>query len=322
MSRVALITGITGQDGSYLAELLLGKGYQVHGVMRRTSTFTTDRIDHIHGSNDNFHLHHGDMLDPLSLMSLLEAARPDEVYNLAAQSHVKVSFDIPVYTAQSVAMGTLNLLECIQRLRLRCRFYQAGSSEMFGDVVETPQKESTPFNPQSMYAVSKVFAHHSTVAYRRMGMFACNGILFNHESPRRGGTFVTKKITDAVANIKAGRQKKLALGNLRATRDWGHARDYVEAMWLMLQQQDPDDYVIATGSTYTVEEFLEIAFGLVNLKWQDYVVVDSRYFRPNEVNTLLGDASKAREKLGWTPKVKFEELVKEMVESSMEEVKA
>lgn len=323
----ALITGITGQDGSYLSEFLLEKGYEVHGIIRRTSTFNTDRIDHIyedpHDQKAKLFLHYGDLTDGSTLRSILEQVEPAEIYNLGAQSHVRVSFDSPQYTVDSVGLGTLRLLEAIRdherRSRDRVRFYQAGSSEMFGKVQAIPQTETTPFYPRSPYACAKVYAHWQTVNHRESyGMFACNGILFNHESPRRGETFVTRKITRAIARILAGQQKKLYMGNLDAKRDWGYAKDYVKAMWLMLQQEEPDDYVISTGETHSVEEFLEKAFSYVNLKWQDYVEFDERYLRPAEVDLLIGDSSKAREKLGWKPSVTFEELVYLMVDADME----
>ena len=325
-AKRALITGITGQDGSYLAELLLENGYEVHGIIRRTSTFNTDRIDHIyvdpHNENARLFLHYGDLTDGTMLRRILEEVQPVEIYNLGAQSHVRVSFDSPEYTVDTVGMGTLRILEAIRdyqrRTGIEVRFYQAGSSEMFGKVQDIPQKETTPFYPRSPYACAKVYAHWQTVNYRESyGLFACNGILFNHESPRRGETFVTRKITRAVARITAGRQKKLYLGNLDAKRDWGYAKDYVKAMWLMLQQDAPDDYVVATGETHSVEEFLQAAFGHVNLKWQDYVEFDERYLRPAEVDLLIGDPSKAKEKLGWEPSVTFDELVKLMVEADL-----
>lgn len=322
----ALITGITGQDGSYLSEFLLEKGYEVHGVIRRTSTFNTDRIDHIyidsHSPDARLFLHYGDLTDGTTLRRILEAVKPVEIYNLGAQSHVRVSFDSPEYTVDSVGMGTLRLLEAIrdyqQRTGIEVRFYQAGSSEMFGKVQEVPQKETTPFYPRSPYACAKVYGHWQTVNYRESyDLFACNGILFNHESPRRGETFVTRKITRAVARIVAGTQQKLYLGNLDSKRDWGYAKDYVKAMWLMLQQERPDDYVIATGETYSIKEFLDIAFGHVNLNWQDYVAFDPRYLRPAEVDLLIGDPSKAKTKLGWQPSVDFEGLVKLMVNADL-----
>ncbi|AOW98636.1 GDP-mannose 4,6-dehydratase [Moorena producens PAL-8-15-08-1] len=323
----ALITGITGQDGSYLSELLLEKGYEVHGIIRRTSTFNTDRIDHIyvdpHNENARFFLHYGDLTDGVTLRRILEAVKPSEIYNLGAQSHVRVSFDSPEYTVDSVGMGTLRLLEAIrdyrQRTGIDVRFYQAGSSEMFGKVQEIPQKETTPFYPRSPYACAKVYAHWQTINYRESyGMFACNGILFNHESPRRGETFVTRKITRAIARIVGGQQKKLYLGNLDSKRDWGYAKDYVKAMWLMLQQDKPDDYVVATGETHSVKEFLEIAFKYVNLDWNNYVEFDERYLRPAEVDILIGDPTKANQKLGWEPSVTFEQLVGLMVEADLQ----
>ena len=325
-SKRALITGITGQDGSYLSELLLGKGYEVHGVIRRTSTFNTDRIDHIyidpHSSEARLFLHYGDLTDGTTLRRILEEVQPVEIYNLGAQSHVRVSFDSPEYTVDSVGMGTLRLLEAIrdyQKLRgIEVRFYQAGSSEMFGKVQDVPQKETTPFYPRSPYACAKVYAHWQTLNYRESyNMFACNGILFNHESPRRGETFVTRKITRAIARIIAGKQKKLYLGNLDSKRDWGYAKDYVRAMWLMLQQDKADDYVVATGETHSIKEFLDIAFNCVNLDWNDYVAFDERYLRPAEVDLLIGDPSKAKQKLGWEPSVTFEELVALMVEADL-----
>lgn len=322
----ALITGITGQDGSYLSELLLEKNYEVHGIIRRTSTFNTDRIDHIyvdpHNPDARLLLHYGDLTDGVTLRRILEEVKPVEIYNLGAQSHVRVSFDSPEYTVDCVAMGTLRLLEAIRDYRHRTgidvRFYQAGSSEMFGKVQEVPQKETTPFYPRSPYACAKVYAHWQTVNYRESyGIFACNGILFNHESPRRGETFVTRKITRAIARIVAGQQNKLFLGNLDAMRDWGYAKDYVNAMWRMLQQNEPDDYVVATGETHSIREFLDISFGYVNLDWQDYVEFDPRYLRPAEVDLLIGDSTKARQKLGWEPSVSFEELVALMVEADL-----
>ncbi|WP_017719508.1 GDP-mannose 4,6-dehydratase [Kamptonema formosum] len=323
----ALITGITGQDGSYLSELLLEKGYEVHGIIRRTSTFNTDRIDHIyidpHNEGARLFLHYGDLTDGVTLRRILEEIKPVEIYNLGAQSHVRVSFDAPEYTVDTVGMGTLRLLEAIRdyqhRTGIQVRFYQAGSSEMFGLVQEIPQKETTPFYPRSPYACAKVYAHWQTVNYRESyGLFACNGILFNHESARRGETFVTRKITRALARIVAGKQKKLYLGNLDSKRDWGYANDYVRAMWLMLQQEQPDDYVISTGETYSVREFLDVAFKYVNLNWQDYVEFDPRYLRPAEVDLLIGDSTKAREKLGWQPSVTFEQLVALMVKADLE----
>lgn len=325
-SKRALITGITGQDGSYLSELLLEKGYEVHGIIRRTSTFNTDRIDHIyedpHQQGAKLFLHYGDLTDGVTLRRILEEVKPIEIYNLGAQSHVRVSFDSPEYTADTVGMGTLRLLEAIrdyrQRTGIDVRFYQAGSSEMFGKVLEIPQKETTPFYPRSPYACAKVYAHWQTVNHRESyGMFASNGILFNHESPRRGETFVTRKITRALARIVGGYQKKLFLGNLESKRDWGYAKDYVKAMWLMLQQEEPDDYVVATGETHAIEEFLDISFNYVNLNWRDYVEFDERYLRPAEVDLLIGDPTKAKQKLGWEPSVTFDELVKLMVDSDL-----
>jgi GDPmannose 4,6-dehydratase len=322
----ALITGITGQDGSYLSELLLEKDYEVHGIIRRTSTFNTDRIDHIyvdpHNENARLFLHYGDLTDGVTMRRILEEVKPVEIYNLGAQSHVRVSFDSPEYTVDSVAMGTLRLLEAIRDYRNRTgidvRFYQAGSSEMFGKVQEVPQKETTSFYPRSPYACAKVYAHWQTVNYRESyGIYACNGILFNHESPRRGETFVTRKITRAIARIVAGQQHKIYLGNLDSKRDWGYAKDYVKAMWLMLQQEEPDDYVVATGETHSIREFLDISFAYVNLNWQDYVEFDPRYLRPAEVDLLMGDPSKAKQKLGWEPSVTFEELVGLMVEADL-----
>ncbi|QQE64238.1 GDP-mannose 4,6-dehydratase [Leptolyngbya sp. BL0902] len=325
-SKRALITGITGQDGSYLAEWLLDQGYEVHGIIRRTSTFNTDRLDHIyvdpHSEDARLFLHYGDLTDGTMLRRILEQVQPQEVYNLGAQSHVRVSFDSPEYTTDTVAMGTLRLLEAVrdyqQRTGLEVRFYQAGSSEMFGKVQEIPQKETTPFYPRSPYACAKVYAHWQTINYRESySLFACNGILFNHESPRRGETFVTRKITRAVARIVAGQQKKLYLGNLDAKRDWGYAKDYVRAMWLMLQQDQPDDYVVATNETHSIREFLDLAFGHVNLDWHDYVEFDPRYLRPAEVELLIGDSTKARHQLGWEPSVTFEQLVQLMVEADL-----
>ncbi|MCY7391182.1 MAG: GDP-mannose 4,6-dehydratase [Leptolyngbyaceae cyanobacterium CAN_BIN12] len=322
-----LITGITGQDGSYLSELLLEKGYEVHGIIRRTSTFNTDRIDHIyedpHQAEAKLFLHYGDLTDGTNLRRILEEVQPVEIYNLGAQSHVRVSFDSPQYTVDSVGMGTLRLLEAIreyqQRTGIEVRFYQAGSSEMFGLVQEIPQKETTPFYPRSPYACAKVYAHWQTINYRESySLFACNGILFNHESPRRGETFVTRKITRALARIIAGQQKKLYLGNLDAQRDWGYAKDYVKAMWSMLQQDKPDDYVVATGETHSIREFLDIAFGHVNLDWKNYVEFDERYLRPTEVDLLIGDPTKVKETLGWEPSVTFEELVYLMVEADLQ----
>lgn len=323
----ALITGITGQDGSYLSEFLLEQGYEVHGIIRRTSTFNTDRIDHIyedpHKEGVRLFLHYGDLTDGTTLRRILEEVQPVEIYNLGAQSHVRVSFDSPEYTVDAVGMGTLRLLEAIRdyqhRTGIQVRFYQAGSSEMYGLVQAIPQTETTPFYPRSPYACAKVYAHWQTVNYRESyDLFACNGILFNHESPRRGETFVTRKITRAVAGIVAGKQKKIYMGNLDAKRDWGYAKDYVKAMWLMLQKDQPDDYVIATGETHSVREFLELAFNYVNLNWEDYVEFDERYLRPSEVELLIGDSTKAREKLGWKTSVTFEELVSLMVEADLQ----
>ena len=325
-TKKAIITGITGQDGSYLSEFLLAKGYEVHGIIRRTSTFNTDRIDHIyvdpHSPDANLFLHYGDLTDGTTLRRILESVQPVEIYNLGSQSHVRVSFDSPEYTVDSVGMGTLRLLEAIrdyqQRTGIEVRFYQAGSSEMFGKVQAVPQKETTPFYPRSPYACAKVYSHWQTVNYRESyKLFACNGILFNHESPRRGETFVTRKITRAIARIVAQKQKKLYLGNLDAKRDWGYAKDYVQAMWLMLQQEQPDDYVIATGETHSIREFLDLAFGYVNLNWQDYVAFDERYLRPAEVDLLIGDPSKAKQNLGWNPSLDFAGLVKLMVDADL-----
>jgi GDPmannose 4,6-dehydratase len=314
--RKALITGITGQDGSYLAEFLLEKGYEVHGLVRRSSSFNTWRIDHIRNS---LKLHYGDLVDQNSLARTLETVAADEIYNLAAQSHVKVSFEMPEYTTDVTAMGVLRVLDAVRELGLKTRVYQAGSSEMFGLVRETPQSEKTPFYPRSPYGVAKVFGHWTAVNYRESyGVHVSNGILFNHESPRRGENFVTRKITMGLAAIKKGRAKQLRLGNLDAKRDWGYAKDFVEAMWLILQQEKPDDYVVATGETHSVREFLEEAFGYVGLNWQDYVVVDPKYFRPAEVEFLLGDPTKVRTKLGWKPRVTFKELVRLMVDADME----
>ena len=324
MTKTALIMGITGQDGSYLAELLLEKGYEVYGIIRRSSNFNTQRIDHIfkdiHEKENKLHLVYGDLSDASSIGAIIRKVMPDEVYNLAAQSHVKVSFEIPEYTADITAMGSLRILEAIRQFCPKAKYYQASSSEMYGKVKETPQSEKTPFHPRSPYGVSKVFSYWITKNYRESyDMFACNGILFNHESPRRGETFVTKKITKAIAKIKAGKQKKLYLGNLDAKRDWGYAKDYVEAMWLMLQADKPEDYVIATGETHSVKEFLEEAFNLVGLNWQDYVEIDQRYFRPAEVDLLIGNPQKAKEILNWEPKTKFKELVRIMLKEDLDE---
>jgi GDPmannose 4,6-dehydratase len=337
--KVALVTGITGQDGAYLAELLLGKGYVVHGIKRRTSLFNTDRIDHLyqdpHDPDRQFVLHHGDLTDSSSLIRIIQLVQPDEIYNLAAQSHVAVSFEEPEYTANSDALGALRILEAIRNLGLeqKTRFYQASTSELYGLVQEVPQKETTPFYPRSPYAVAKLYAYWITVNYREAyGMYACNGILFNHESPVRGETFVTRKITRALARMKLGLQDCLYLGNLDALRDWGHARDYVEAMWLMLQQKTPEDFVIATGEQYSVRDFVNAAAKELGfqIEWRgqgvdevgalngkDIVKVDPRYFRPTEVESLLGDPSKANAKLGWKPKTSFQELVAEMVREDL-----
>lgn len=344
MKKKALITGITGQDGAYLAEFLVQKGYEVHGIKRRSSSFNTVRIDHLyqdrHERNVNFFLHYGDLTDSTNLIRIIQEVQPDEIYNLAAQSHVKVSFETPEYTANSDALGTLRLLEAIRILNLtgKTRFYQASTSELYGLVQEIPQKETTPFYPRSPYAAAKLYAYWITVNYREAyNIFGCNGILFNHESPLRGETFVTRKITRAVAHIKHGLQDKLYLGNLGAKRDWGYAADYVEAMWLMLQQDKPDDFVIATGETHLVREFVELAFAEagIEIEWQGQgveekgidkatgkvmVEVDPEYFRPAEVDLLLGDPTKAKNKLGWEPKVKFHELVKLMVQADLQEV--
>jgi GDPmannose 4,6-dehydratase len=322
-NKKALITGITGQDGSYLTELLLDKGYEVHGIIRRSSSFNTQRIEHLysdpHQSGTRLFLHYGDLIDGTGLRKILTRVRPDEVYNLGAQSHVRVSFDQPVYTVQTDAVGTIRILEAIRDTNLNIKFYQASSSEMYGEVVQVPQVETTPFHPRSPYGCAKVFSFWQTVNYREAyGLFACNGILFNHESPRRGETFVTRKITKAATRIKEGLQDRLYLGNLDAKRDWGFAGDYTEAMWLMLQQKKPDDYVIATGQTHSIREFLDLAFGHIGLDWNKYVEIDPRYFRPAEVDVLLGDASKARKVLGWEPKVSFNQLVSMMIEADWE----
>lgn len=321
-SRRALITGITGQDGSYLAELLLEKGYEVHGIVRRASTFNTGRLEHLyqdpHERDPKLILHYGDLTDGQSLTNLVLDVEPDEIYNLAAQSHVRVSFDKPLYTVDVTANGALRVLEAARQLNKRhpVRVYQASSSEMFGDVRETPQTEATPFYPRSPYACAKVFAFHQTVNYREAyDLFACNGILFNHESPRRGETFVTRKITRAATRIKEGMQKKLFLGNLDSKRDWGYAKEYVEAMWLMLQRDEPDDYVVATNETHTIREFLELTFQYLDLDWQECVEIDPRYYRPTEVNLLLGDYSKAKDLLGWEPRTTFSQLVQLMTEA-------
>ena len=337
--KKALITGITGQDGSYLAEFLLKKGYEVHGVKRRTSLINTDRIDHLyqdpHEKKLNFILHHGDLTDSTSLIRIIQEVQPDEIYNLAAQSHVAVSFEEPEYTANSDAIGALRILEAIRILKLvkKTKYYQASTSELYGDVRETPQNEKTPFYPRSPYGVAKLYAYWITVNYREAyGIYACNGILFNHESPVRGETFVTRKITRALAGIKLGVQKDLYLGNLNALRDWGHAKDYVEAQWLMLQQKNPEDFVIATGKQYSVRDFINLASKNLNMKidWRgknlkevgfykgkEIIKIDPKYFRPTEVESLLGDASKAKEKLNWVPKISFEQLVKEMTDEDL-----
>jgi GDPmannose 4,6-dehydratase len=325
--NVALITGITGQDGSYLADLLLSKGYEVHGLIRRSSSFNTGRIDHVyvdpHLDDAQLKLHYGDLLDANNLRQILDDVQPTEVYNLGAQSHVRVSFDMPLFTADSVAMGSLRLLEAVREFqdytRRQVRYYQASSSEQYGKVLEVPQIETTPFYPRSPYACAKAMAHFATVNYREAyGLHASCGILFNHESPRRGETFVTRKITRAVGRIKLGLQKKLFMGNLDSKRDWGFAGDYVEAMWLMLQADQPEDYVIATGKAYEVREFVELAFGYVGLDYNDFVEFDQRYLRPAEVDLLIGDASKARNQLGWEPKVGLEELVQMMVDNDLQ----
>jgi len=325
MTKKALITGITGQDGSYLAELLLEKGYEVHGIVRRSSSFNTDRIDHIyhdpHETGAKLFLHYGDLTDGQNLTNLVLDLAPDEIYNLGAQSHVRVSFDAPAYTVQVVGIGALNVLEAARQLNKQkgVRVYQASSSEMYGDVEETPQTERTPFHPQSPYACAKVYAYHQTVNYRHAyDLFAVNGILFNHESPRRGETFVTRKITRAATRIKLGLQEKLYLGNLDAKRDWGYAKDYIEGMWMMLQHDTPDDYVLATGETQTIRQFLDYSFGYLDIDWEKHVEIDLRYFRPTEVNLLLGDASKAKRILGWEPKTSCKELAELMVDHDLE----
>lgn len=323
MSKRAFLTGITGQDGSYLVEFLLKKGYEVHGLIRRSSTFSTARIDHLykdqHDPASKYFLHYGDLSDATNLNRLLRKIRPDEIYHLGAQSHVRVSFDIPEYTADVTGVGTVRILDAILDSGIDTKFYQASSSEMYGKVLEVPQKETTPFYPRSPYGCAKVYGYWITVNYREAyGLHASNGILFNHESPRRGETFVTRKITRALANIVAGKQKKVYLGNLDAKRDWGYAQDYVEAMWLMLQVDKGDDYVVATGETHSVREFLQEAFGLVGLDYEKHVGIDERYYRPTEVDLLIGDASKAREKLNWKPKVGFKELVRLMVVSDLQ----
>jgi GDPmannose 4,6-dehydratase len=323
--KKALITGITGQDGSYLAELLLAKGYEVHGIIRRASTFNTGRIDHLyqdpHINGVRLFLQYGDIADSTNLIKLLYRIQPEEIYHLAAQSHVRVSFDIPEYTGDVTGLGTVRILEAIRETGLKAKFYQASSSEMYGKVQEVPQRETTPFYPRSPYGAAKVYAYWSTVNYRESyGMFACNGILFNHESPRRGETFVTRKVSRAVARIKCGLDEKLYLGNLDAQRDWGYAKEYVEAIWLMLQQDEPQDYVIATGETHSVRELVREAFDHIGLDWQQYVEKDPRYYRPAEVDLLVGDPSKAKKRLGWEAKTRFKELVKLMVDADMAEV--
>ena len=322
MTKRALITGITGQDGSYLAELLLEKGYEVHGIIRRSSSFNTQRLEHIyrdpHQSKTRLFLVHGDLSDSSALNTILRQVVPDEIYNLGAQSHVRVSFDVPEYTTDVTALGTIRILEAIREVGIKPKFYQASSSEMYGKVAETPQRETTPFHPRSPYACAKVFAYYSTINYREAyDMFACNGILFNHESERRGETFVTRKITRAATRIKVGLQQKLFLVNLDAKRDWGYAKDYVEAMWLMMQAETSDDYVIASGETHSVREFCEEAFGYLDLDWNEHVEIDPWYYRPSEVDLLLGDATKARKQLGWEPKVGFRELVRLMVDHDL-----
>jgi GDPmannose 4,6-dehydratase len=320
--KKALITGITGQDGSYLTELLLSKGYTVFGIIRRSSSFNTGRIDHIyqdpHDHDAKMRLIYGDLNDASSLNKIIRTIAPDEIYNLGAQSHVRVSFDVPEYTGEVTALGTVRLLEAIRETGVKTKFYQASSSEMYGNA-GSPQNENTPFQPRSPYAAAKLYAHWMTVNYREgYGLFACSGILFNHESPRRGETFVSRKISKAVARIKLGLQDKLFLGNLDAKRDWGYAGDYVDAIWRMLQQPEPDDYVIATGETHSVREFLDEAFGYLDLDWRKYVEIDARYYRATEVDLLLGDATKAKRKLGWEPKVRFKELVQMMVDADLE----
>ena len=322
MAKKALITGITGQDGSYLAELLLQKGYEVHGIIRRSSSFNTERLDSIyrdrHEKGAKIFLHFGDLSDPSSMIKILGETQPDEIYNLAAQSHVRVSFDIPEFTGDVTGLGTVRLLDAMREVTPKARFYQASSSEMYGLVLEVPQKETTPFYPRSPYAAAKVYSYWITVNYRESyGLHASNGILFNHESPRRGETFVTRKITRAVARIQAGLQEKLFLGNLESKRDWGYAPEYVEGMWRMLQQEKADDYVLATGETHSVQEFVEVAFARAKLDWKKHVSFDERYLRPAEVDLLIGDASKAKKQLGWVPKVKFKELTEIMVDADI-----
>ncbi len=322
MTKRALITGITGQDGSFLTELLLEKGYEVYGIIRRSSSFNTDRIDHLyqdpHEEGTRLRLVYGDLNDSSSLNTILRQTAPDEIYNLGAQSHVRVSFDVPEYTGEVTGLGTVRILEAIREAGIRPKFYQASSSELYGKVLETPQTEKTPFYPRSPYGCAKAYAYYITVNYRESyDLFACNGILFNHESERRGETFVSRKITRAATRIKLGLQDKLYLGNLDARRDWGYARDYVEAMWLMMQAERADDFVIATGETHSIRDFLDEAFGYLELDWSEHVEIDPRYFRPTEVDLLLGDASKARSVLGWEPKVGFKELVRLMVDSDL-----
>jgi GDPmannose 4,6-dehydratase len=323
MTKTALISGITGQDGSFLAEVLLEKGYDVYGIIRRSSSFNTDRIDHLyqdpHEKGTRLRLVYGDLNDSSSLNTILRQVQPDEIYNLGAQSHVRVSFDIPEYTGEVTGLGAVRLLEAIREIGMSPKFYQASSSELYGKVAETPQTETTPFHPRSPYACAKTYAYHITVNYRESyGLFACNGILFNHESERRGETFVSRKITRAATRIKLGLQDKLYMGNLDARRDWGYARDYVEAMWLIMNAAEPDDYVVATGETHSVREFLEKTFSYLDLDWEKYVEIDPRYFRPAEVDLLLGDASKVRQKLGWEPKVTFHGLVKLMTDHDLQ----
>lgn len=323
MAKIALISGITGQDGSFLTELLLEKGYEVYGIIRRSSSFNTDRIDHLyqdpHEQGTRLRLLYGDLNDSSSLNTILRQVRPDEIYNLGAQSHVRVSFDIPEYTGEVTGLGAVRFLEAIRETGIKPRFYQASSSELYGKAVETPQSETTPFHPRSPYGCAKAYAYYITVNYRESyRLFACNGILFNHESERRGETFVSRKITRAATRIKLGLQDKLFMGNLDAQRDWGYARDYVEAMWMMMNAADPDDYVIATGETHSVRDFLDKTFSYLDLDWQEYVEIDPRYFRPAEVDVLLGDATKARRRLGWEPKVSFDQLVKLMTDHDLE----
>ena len=326
MVKKALVTGITGQDGSYLAELLLAKGYEVHGIIRRASTFNTGRIDHLyqdpHINGVRLFLHYGDIADSTNLIRLLYRIQPDEIYHLAAQSHVRVSFDIPEYTGDVTGLGTVRILEAIRETGLKARFYQASSSEMYGQAKEIPQRETTPFYPRSPYGAAKVYAYWVTVNYRESyGLFACNGILFNHESPRRGETFVTRKVSRAVARIQAGMDNELYLGNLEAKRDWGYAKEYVEAIWLMLQQDRPDDYIIATGEAHSVREFVEEAFSYVGLDWRKYVKKDPKYYRPSEVDLLIGDPSKAKRVLEWEAKTRFRDLIRLMVDADIAAVK-